>query len=195
MMARLVTVRSMLGLATALSLGCHAITGTKEEPATPSEPTAIAIPVILPKASPTPKPTPTPAPAPEPTPTATPPPSGGSCGLPASNPADPKCTDESGSLLGAVDAALTAVTQKNPELFDFDNKKCDNCYYVKNVDAYAAKVVKQLASQGICSVWDGEEIGAKKTNDSSEQFDIITASNHMRRGAGSYRGVCRPAIF
>jgi hypothetical protein len=183
----------MLGLAAALSVGCHAISGDKEAPETPSEPTAISIPVILPKPKPSPTPTPAPNPSPEPTPT--PPPSTGSCGLPASNPSNPQCTDEGTHLLDEVDAALTAVTKKNPELFDFDNKKCENCYYVKNVDAYAAKVVKQLASQGICAIWDGEEIGAKKTNDYSEQFDIITASNYMRRGPGSYRGVCRPAIF
>jgi hypothetical protein len=193
MMAR--HFRPILGLAVALTLGCHAIDRAKEAPETPSEPTAIAIPVVLPKASPKPTPTPAPNPSPEPTPTPTPPPSTGSCGLPPSNPSHPSCTDEGTRLLEEVDAALTAVTKKNPELFDFDNKKCENCYYVKNVDAYAAKVVKQLASQGICAIWDGEEIGAKKTNDYSEQFDIITASNYMRRGPGSYRGVCRPAIF
>jgi hypothetical protein len=183
----------MLGLAAALALGCQAITGTKETPTVPSETVAISIPVILPKASPTP--TPAATPAPQPTPTPTPSPSQGSCSLPASSPANPTCTDESPLLLGPVDAALTAVTQTNPELFDFDNKKCDNCYYVKNQETYAAKVMKQLAAQGICTFWDGEELGVKKTNDYSEQFDIITSSNHMRRGTGSYRGICRPAIF
>jgi hypothetical protein len=40
-----------------------------------------------------------------------------------------------------------------------------------------------------------EEIGVKNSNDYSEQYDILLASGHMRRGLGSYRGVCRPAIF
>ena len=98
-------------------------------------------------------------------------------------------------MLGAVDSALTAVTQSRPDIFDFGDKKCDNCYLVKNVNAYVAEVQKQLSGQGVCSLWDGEELAVKKTNDYSEQYDILLSSGHMRRGAGSYRGICRPAWF
>jgi hypothetical protein len=98
-------------------------------------------------------------------------------------------------MLGAVDTALTGVTQSRPDLFDFDDKKCDNCYLVKNVNAYVAEVQKRLSGQGVCSLWDGEELAVKKTNDFSEQYDILLSSGHMRRGPGSYRGICRPAWF
>ena len=177
--------------------GCHAIT----DETTPTEPTAatpppLAIPVILPTPKPTPKPTPTPNPSPTPAPTPTPstPPTG-SCSLPASNPASPRCTDESPQFLGAMERAITAVTTNNPEYFDFNDKKCDDCYYVKNVDGYLNGVIKQLNKQGVCAMYDGEEMAVKNTNNFSEQWDILLASGHIRRGAGAYRGVCRPAIF
>lgn len=184
-----------------LVLGCHAI--EEQFPTQPSASPAatlapLAIPVILPKAAPTPAPTPNPTPNPNPAPTPTPappPPSGSSCNLPASNPASPRCTDESPLLYGAVDTALTRTTQGRPDLFDLNDKVCENCYRVKNVSGYVAEVQRQLAAQGICSYYDGEELAVKKTNDYSEQYDILLASGHMRRGPGSNRGICRPAWF
>jgi hypothetical protein len=177
-----------------LAFGCQAIQDVIPTQPTPSpKPTLspIPIPIVLPKPSPTPTPRPTPAPSPTPTP----PPTGGDCTLPPSNPSNPKCTDESSQLYGMVDSALTRVTQSRPELFDFGDKKCENCYWVRNVNGYVAEVQKALAAQGACSHWDGEEVAVKNTNSFSEQFDILLASGHMRRGIGSYRGVCRPAWF
>jgi hypothetical protein len=181
--------------AIAVLAGCQTI--TEESPTSPTKVTMspLAIPVLgVPTPAPTSSPTPSPSPTPQPTPQPTPPP-GSSCSLPASNPANPQCTDETPLLFGAVDTALTTVTQQNPGLFDFDNKKCDNCYYVKDVSGYIAAVGKQLAKQGLCMIGDAEEIGVKKVNDYSEQYDILLASQHMRRGLGSYRGICRPALF
>jgi hypothetical protein len=177
-----------------LILGCSVI--ERQLPTQPSGspgPTLppIAIPVILPK----PAPTPTPAATPAPTPTPAPPPNGGSCSLPPSNPENPTCTDGGARLYGSVDAALTRVTLSRPDLFDFNDRKCDNCYLVKDVDGYVAEVQKYLSAEGICTFWDGEELAAKETNDYSEQYDILLASGHMRRGVGSYRGVCRPSWF
>ena len=182
------------GLAVAL-VACHAIQEeTPTEPTTTVTPTPLAIPVILATPKPTPTPAATPAPTPSPTPTpATP--AGGTCSLPASNPASPKCTDEAAKLLWAVENAITEVTKSRPDIFDFDDKKCDNCYYVKNVGAYVSEVQKALSAQGVCSHWDGEELAVKNTNNFSEQFDILLASGHMRRGVGSYRGTCRPSWF
>jgi hypothetical protein len=65
-----------------------------------------------------------------------------------------------------------------------------------NVAGYYGEVMSQLASMGLCA-WteDGEEIGVKEDNSYSEQYDILTWNNYMRRLPGAYRGVCRPAIF
>jgi hypothetical protein len=181
------------GLAVAF-VGCHAITEeTPTEPTSVATPAPLAIPVIL--ASPTPTPTPSATPTPEPSPTPTPSTPTGTCDLPASNPSNPVCTDDPAKLYAEVDAALTAVTKTRPDIFDFNDKKCDNCYYVKNVDTYIKQAIKQLNALGVCALYDGEEMAVKDSNNFSEQYDILLASGHMRRGTGSYRGVCKPALF
>jgi hypothetical protein len=94
-----------------------------------------------------------------------------------------------------METAITAVTTSHPEYFDLKDKKCDDCYYVENVDGYLNGVIKQLNKQGICAMYDGEEMAVKSLNKFSEQWDILLASGHIRRGPGAYRGVCRPALF
>ncbi len=191
----------------ALMVGCQAIQDLLPTQPTPSPtpswaPIAIRVvpatgtptpsPTPTPTGSPTPAPSPTPTPAPTPTPTPAP---DLSCGLPASSPSNPTCTDESAQLLGSVDSAITRATQTHPQYFDFNDKKCDNCYLVLNIDGYINEVRRGLSAEGLCSDWDGEELGVKESNGYSEQYDILLASGHIRRGGGSYRGICRPAIF
>jgi hypothetical protein len=139
-----------------------------------------------------------PSPSPSASPNATPgpeSPSAGPCLLRPSKPDSPVCTDDPGHLLSSVEAAIKAVTQRRPALFDFADKACDDCYKVLDVSGYYSAVQAELAPRGICTLSDGEEIGAKDSNASSEQFDILLASGHMRRGPGMYRGICYPAIF
>jgi hypothetical protein len=189
--------RGSLLLAAGLGLGlaaCHAITDETPTQPTKATPAPLAIPVIVTTPKPSPTPSATPAPTPSPTPTPSTPPAG-TCSLPASNPANPVCTDESARLLGKVENAITQVTKSRPDIFDLDDKKCEDCYYVKDVDAYLNQVIKQLNAQSVCAVWDGEEMAVKENNNYSEQYDILLASGHIRRGAGSYRGICRPALF
>jgi len=185
--------------AVAVFSGCNAI----RERLSPTEPTSpqatptlapISIPVILPTPKPTPKPTPAPKPNPTPTPTPAPP-SGGSCGVPPSNAPNPSCARESSALLGKVDKAITQLVQQQPEIFDLNNKLCENCYYVKQVSKYAAGVIRNLNAMGLCAQYDGEELAVKASNSSSEQFDILISSGYIRRGEGSYRLTCRPSWF
>jgi hypothetical protein len=176
--------------------GCSAIQDVlpTEPTATPSPKAmpALTIPVVLPKATPTPAPAPTVAPAPAPTP---PPATGGSCSLPASNPARPSCAKTSPALLGKLEKAITAATQVHPEYFDLNDKKCDNCYRVKNETGYFNEVVRQLAAQGVCGEPDADEIGLKADNKLSEWYDIYLGSGHIRRGQGAYLYSCNPANF
>jgi hypothetical protein len=178
-----------------LTAGC-----TRLQEVSPTEPTAslapLAIPVILPKPTPTPKPAPTPTPAaPSPSNPTPAPPSASSCSLPASNPSHPACDRTTPALLGKLEKAITAATQARPDLFDFSNKRCDNCYLVKNEAGYFAEVQRQLAAQGVCSLSDADEIGLKSANSNSEWYDIYLASGHIRRGEGAYRYSCSPANF
>lgn len=192
---------AMLVPIAAVAVGCQALSElnpTEPTPTPSASPSAvpISIPVIRPAPTPTPTPSPTPTPTPGPTPTPNPTPTpGASCKLPPSHPSNPLCTDDPEHLLEYVEAAITAATETKPSLFDFKDKKCQDCYKVVDVAGYIAEVQRQLSKLGVCSYWDGEEIAAKNSNNFSEQYDILLASNHIRRGAGAYRGVCKPALF
>lgn len=194
---------AIVALAVAFLVGCQKL--EEDEPPAPTGPSEASsvspggsAPVlgIAPAA---PEPTPSPDPdAPEPTPSPdppNPPPASGSCRLPPSNPTSPTCTNSSPLLLAEVEAALDAVTERFPELFDFNDTRCDNCYFVKDLSRYFDEVIKQLERQGLCTDGVREELGIKSSNDLSEQYDIILASGYMRRGTSAYRGACRPAIF
>jgi len=190
--------------------GCHTITEETESPTDPSPVSdvvsPISIPVILsgsptptptptPSGEPTPAPDPTPTPAPDPEPDPDPGPTTGTCNLPPSNPKNPTCKFNPPKFDADVDAAIDRVVKKHPELFDLNNKKCGNCYYVKDVDKYVAQVLKEIGKVGLCTLWDGEEVAVKETNARSEQYDVILSSNHIRRIPGSYRGDCQPSWF
>ncbi len=192
---------ALLACPVVTALGCQAIADKF-----PSAPTAsptpaltpLAIPVIYPRASPTPTPSPSPSPSPSPTPTPTPSPTptpAASCALPPSNPSNPYCTDDAAELFTQVDTAITQTIQSHPEYFNLNDKVCDNCFRVVNVGGYIGEVLSRLAGMGLCAIGDAEEIGVKESNAYSEQYDILTSANYTRRGMGSYRGVCRPAIF
>jgi hypothetical protein len=196
---------AVAAIAVAVLVGCQSL--TEEEQAAPTGPSkvasvsAITIPVIGLSSAPSPTPTPTPeapaptaTPTPEPTPTP-PPPASSSCQLPPSNPSNPVCSEATPQLLGVVEEALDTVTERFPELFDFNNTRCGNCYYVKNPHRYITEVIEELGRRGVCTDGVYEELGMKSSNDFSEQYDIILSTNHMRRGTNSYRGVCWPAIF
>jgi hypothetical protein len=160
----------------------------------------ISIPVILPDSNasppPTPNPTVTPTPNPSPTPQPDDPgPTTSACSLPPSSPKNPVCVDDSPQFDTEVDDAIDRVVKNRPDLFDLNNKKCSNCYFVKDIDTYAALVVEEVGKVGLCALWDGEEIAVKQTNNRNEQYDIILASGHIRRPPGAYRGSCSPSLF
>jgi hypothetical protein len=119
------------------------------------------------------------------------------CSLPGSR--EVACSREDGAsrYLDSVEAALDTVIQTRPELFDLgDTAPSTNWPKVLDVDAYVTAVIKVLSNEGFCAIWDGEEMAVKKdSNDVSEQFDILLASNHIRRDDGSYRASCYPAAF
>ena len=123
------------------------------------------------------------------------PPTGGSCSLPPSSNPNDHCTMQTPAFLGAVDKAITLLTQQQPSIFNVNNNICENCYYVKDVSAYTAGVIRNLNAAGYCALYDGEELAVKNSNSFNEQYDILISSGHIRRGAGSYRSTCNPAWF
>jgi len=196
-----------IGLLTLTFAGCQALkealpTKSSEPSPSPSQ-SPLAIPVVMPNPTPTPtlggpstNPSPSPSTSPNPTPApSSAPPSASSCSLPKSNNPDAPCSMQSESFLSAVDKAITLLTQQQPSLFDMNNKTCDNCYFVKDQDAFVKGVMNNLSAAGYCAYYDGEELAVKSSNSFNDQYDILVSSGHIRRGAGSYRSTCNPAWF
>lgn len=154
---------------------------------TPANPAPAPSPV----ATPTPS-NPAPAPAPTPTPS-NPPPVQGSCS--PGNGSGQNCSMTSPSFLNQVMAAIDQVGREVPSLFNFNDQRGDKGWYVKDETRFHQEVVRVLRSYGLCAIFDGEEIAVKTSNAFSDQYDIILASGHVRRGSGSYRATCSPAWF
>jgi hypothetical protein len=187
--------------------GCQALqdalpTQNSEPKPSPSQ-SPVAIPVVVPQPTPTPilgvpgpapSPTPTSSPGPAPTPTPAPP-SNGSCSLPPSNSPNAPCVALSPLFLASVENAITQITQQQPSIFGPPTSNCPNCYFVKDVNAYVTGVIRNLNAAGFCGHYDGEELGVKNTNSFNEQYDILLASGHIRRGSGAYRTTCTPSWF
>jgi hypothetical protein len=196
-MARCGTAWLVVGVAALFFVGCNAIKEEFGETPTEPEPVASVAPISIPVVFPTPTPTPTPAPQATPTPEPNPaPPSGGSaCGAPPNEPPNPVCSLNPPLFLDEVQTAITRTEEKHPNLFDFNDRKCPDCPFVKNIDKYIDYVLAELAAQGLCTYWDGDEIAVKRNNNRSEQYDPILSSGHVRWGDGSYRGDCQPSWF
>lgn len=137
---------------------------------------------------------PTPTPAPPPTP---------DVGVEASScPLGPGTTNTSCSSGGSthlheVHGAIDRLIRTRPELFNFEDEAGEGSrqYRVLERETYLDAVVSELSAAGLCAQrgFDRETIQVKGTNDLSEDFDVITSSDHIRRNA--YRTTCRPAAF
>jgi hypothetical protein len=91
------------------------------------------------------------------------------------------CPRESPEFMDAMNAAIDRTLDEHPEFFAGGQP---------NVGGYMDTVVENLKKAGFCALNDGEEIAVKKTNDFSEQYDIISSGGHVLR---AYMATCRPA--
>jgi hypothetical protein len=195
-------VRKTLAVALLVALGvaCHTI--TEDLPSSSNNPTAgpAPIPVVVvpvPVLTPTPAPAATPTPAPGGGTPAPPPPNTTSCGLPAGNGSGNNCPLEHPAFLSDVEASLDQVIRQHPELFNLKDTRggCENCYFIKDTDAYWNAVTAAIQQRGLCATNDGEELAVKNTNAWNDQYDIITGDGYIRRQLGAYRSTCHPAWF
>jgi hypothetical protein len=146
---------------------------------------------------PTPVPTPTPstAPTPTPTPSASPTPI---LGCPAGNgDAQATCFRAQANFMEGVESAIDRLVQEHPEYFNLNDQASPGGYRVLNEDAYWEGVVRNLQSAGFCAAPDITRtvLQVKRSNDLSDEYDIITGNGFVRRGQGSYVTTCTPASF
>lgn len=136
-------------------------------------------------------PTVAPSPSPSPTPPAEVP---RGCGLPPST-AGYECRIEIPEFAYRVNEAIALVQHERPEYFDFGLSQGGMSYFVRDGARYHSEVVRHLEEMGFCAFFDGKEVGVKNTNESNEQYQVLTSLGYVRWGAGAYRGTCRPAWF
>jgi hypothetical protein len=142
------------------------------------------------------------------TPTPTPPPTGGgdsfnhsSCPLGRGD-VNASCTTRRTVLLSEMESAMDLLVQQKPQLFDLADEYASGsgAYRVKDKEAYMVGLVANLRAAGLCSERDADDaaletIRVKNTSEFSEDFDVLLASGHMRRGNGMYRQTCTPSAF
>jgi len=90
--------------------------------------------------------------------------------------------DAESRVPGAVDQAITLLTQQQPSIFDFNNNLCLNCYYVQErgrvrppggEEPERGRFLRALRRRR-GSRW-------KNSNSFNEQYDIHLSSGHIRR--------------
>lgn len=163
----------------ALSVGLAAACGSSGSAVAPSTPSTT-----------TPVATPTPAATPGTSPTS---------GLPASCRAIPAgigtpagCRTEASDFLRAVTDAVNAA--QNATVVDPDSKESYALIQggvIQSPNAYLKLITDALDRQGLCAVYDGEELNVRNTAGFNEHFDVITSSG------GSwikYMSTCTPAL-
>jgi hypothetical protein len=141
-----------------------------------------------------PSPSPSLSPSPTPTPTSTPPVTGASCSI-GKGDIDARCGRTGARLLPDVEAAIDRVVRAHPQYFNLQEELSPGAYRVLDVRSYLDAVVSELSSAGFCAGLLGDQLQVKNSQDFSEEYDVITSSGFVRRGAGSYVKFCSPAAF
>ena len=103
------------------------------------------------------------------------------CGLPRGTGLGRGCGRESPEFMDAINAAIDKTIDEHPELFRD---------LLATGGEYMDEVVENLRRAGFCALNDGEEIALKKSNDFSEQYDILSSGGNVLR---AYMATCRPA--
>ena len=140
----------------------------------------------------TPVPTPPPTTAPpatQPTPAAT------NCSRLVFVSPSNNCRVEGSSFQPQIEKAMDKVIAEHPEIFNLNDSSASGQYRVKSSGPYYVNLIKNLEAQGLCADFDGEELQVKDSNSFSDQYHVMTSAFYMRRGAGSYRTTCTPAVF
>ncbi len=97
--------------------------------------------------------------------------------------------------MGEVQGAIDQLVKQQPDIFDLNDKRCDNCYRVRYADRFGQGMVSILGQRGLCAIYDGAELGVKNTNSFDDQYAVVSSAGYLRRGDGSYVSTCRPSWF
>jgi hypothetical protein len=101
-----------------------------------------------------------------------------------------------------IETAINLLVREKPQLFEQGNVAIPNTdtYKVLDRETYLDGMVTNLRRQGACAERDTddsafERILVKTSNESSEAWDVLTPSSHVRRTWSGYLQSCSPASF
>lgn len=123
-----------------------------------------------------------------------PPPGGIDCSPGTGTGEGDQCYAATSCFLSEVQRAVNDVVRDHPEWFDASAGPT----HVLQVEMYMDAVVALLNARDLCAIRDpnaGDEVVVKLNNAYSENFDILTASEDVRSGAGIFTSQCAPAWF
>ncbi|HUG53402.1 MAG TPA: hypothetical protein VMR21_07370 [Vicinamibacteria bacterium] len=105
------------------------------------------------------------------------------------------CSRRTPALIGEVDAAIDRLVQKSPQLFSVTETIGPGAFRVLDFARYHQGVVAELQGAGFCAETDNAVVSVRNGMEFSEDYDILLASGHVRRGDGMYRSTCNPPSF
>lgn len=105
------------------------------------------------------------------------------------------CSSQGPSFLPQLERAMDRLVAEHPEIFKLSESSGSGQYRVVSTGRYYVGLMKNLESQGLCAGFDGEELAIKDSNAFNDQYHVMTSAFFMRRGQGSYRTTCTPAVF
>jgi hypothetical protein len=138
------------------------------------------------------------APAPDPAPTVGGTPVAAACPI-GKGEADAACAKKAPQLKDAVEAAIDRLVREQPRLFDLQQESFPGSaqYRVLDAEAYHEGVLANLRASGHCAerALEREHVAVKRSNEFSEEYEILSGSGFVRRGNSGYVRTCTPASF
>jgi hypothetical protein len=100
-----------------------------------------------------------------------------------------------GLHLEQVYAAIDELVETRPEIFDRERVVGHDGYKVLADDAFYLGVAGLLQAQGLCAVWDYEQLQIKTSAAMSEAYVLLDAKSFIRRDDRILSSTCVPAAF
>ena len=98
-----------------------------------------------------------------------------------------QCAKANAALHDAVDGAIEALIDGRPQLFNLGDVASPGSFRVVDVEGYYAGLVAELEARGLCAQMDPTKsvLQVKASNDSSEDFIVLTSRRFIARGASA----------
>ena len=113
--------------------------------------------------------------------------------------ANSTCGAGANQLQGSVDAAIDRVVAAHPEYFVLNEEQGQGSsqYRVRDAEGFIQAVLVVLQGQGMCAfrIPESNAIQVKRSNDLSEDYELVSGRGYIHRGTSACLRSCTPANF